>query len=134
MKTFIHPIFFSDNLIWFVLFLVTPYYGRKFVASKTIEPGSELYISYGENYFESRPAYESVPLSRSYSTADTVVRRFRSKLLSWKKLGSIPSNTIRPFPLQYQKKEGVVTGKHVAAQVVCQVRKTLSLWNLSSKK
>ena len=32
----------------------TPYYDRKSKATRTIRAGEELYIDYGENYFETR--------------------------------------------------------------------------------
>jgi hypothetical protein len=56
----------------------TPYHGRRFLATKRIEPGAELYLSYGERYFLSREGYESVPMKKDYWVADWFVRRFRT--------------------------------------------------------
>lgn len=56
----------------------TPYYGRQFQAVAAIEPGMELYLSYGEAYFSTRADYKTVPLSKTYSMADTFLNRFRT--------------------------------------------------------
>ena len=47
--------------------------GRAFMASKDIEPYSELYADYGEKYFTGRDAYINVPLERHYGYADTFI-------------------------------------------------------------
>ena len=78
----------------------TPYGGRKFVASKNIEPGSELYVSYGENYFESRVAYESVPLSQNYKDADTVIKKMLNRIHKVRLDETNPSSTIPHYNQQ----------------------------------
>ena len=55
----------------------TPYYGRKFLAKKHIEPGAELYIDYGAHYFRSRDDYYDVPFPEDYKRADYLLARFQ---------------------------------------------------------
>ena len=58
----------------------TIYHGRTFSAAKDIEPYSELYASYGQDYFTSRDAYWFVPLPRDYRKMDRFVKRYVSRL------------------------------------------------------
>lgn len=58
----------------------TPYYGRKFVATKYIAPGAEIYADYGEEYFVTRDAYAGVPLNYDYEKADHLLNRFQTVL------------------------------------------------------
>jgi hypothetical protein len=58
----------------------TPMTGRVFVASKDIEPYSELYADYGSNYFTGRESYKSVPLGAHYDLADQLIRRYQRNL------------------------------------------------------
>jgi SET domain len=55
----------------------TPYYGRQFRASSTIVPGMELFVDYGEGYFEYRDAYDTVPREEDYVLADQLLELFR---------------------------------------------------------
>ena len=55
----------------------TPHYGRKFRASTKITPGMELFLDYGEDYFESRDAYAEVPMPEDYVLADQLLELFR---------------------------------------------------------
>ena len=55
----------------------TPYYGRRFHATKDISAGAELYADYGEEYFSSRSVYKEVPLFADYERADKLLARFQ---------------------------------------------------------
>jgi hypothetical protein len=56
---------------------ITPFHDRKSRATRQIQAGEELYIDYGENYFESRTStYGLMPLNRHYALADKLVRRY----------------------------------------------------------
>jgi hypothetical protein len=55
----------------------TPFHGRKFLAMQKIEPGAELYASYGESYFEARSAYRDVPMKRHFRSANKLITKFR---------------------------------------------------------
>lgn len=48
----------------------TPYYGRRFMATRDIQPYSELFASYGEAYFTARPEYDTIPFLNDYDIAD----------------------------------------------------------------
>ena len=54
----------------------TPMVGRRFIAIDNIKPFSELYASYGEGYFDGRPAYDFVPFDRHYDRADVLINTF----------------------------------------------------------
>ena len=54
----------------------TPMVGRRFIAIDNIKPFSELYASYGEGYFDGRPAYDFVPFDRHYDRADVLISTF----------------------------------------------------------
>ena len=63
----------------------TPYHSRRFEATEDILPGSELFASYGEDYFASRAdRYGYIPLLDNYKRADKFLRQFNrlSKTLS----------------------------------------------------
>ena len=55
----------------------TPYYGRQFEASQYMAPGKEVFVDYGEDYFQSRQDYAEVPRSEDYILADQLLERFR---------------------------------------------------------
>ena len=59
--------------------------GRRFVAKKAIEPFSELYANYGEEYFAGRSAYNSVPFKKHYGMADHLIKSFIANVTSWQK-------------------------------------------------
>ena len=61
----------------------TPMTGRRFAATKNIEPFSELYASYGESYFEGRTVYDFVPFERHYERADDLIRSFIGNVTTW---------------------------------------------------
>jgi len=63
----------------------TPMTGRRFVAYKTIKPFSELYASYGEEYFEGRLVYDFVPFKRHYDIADNLIDTFIGNVTLWQK-------------------------------------------------
>lgn len=52
------------------------FHGRSFYAKKDIEPYSELYASYGDNYFATRDQYWFVPMKSDYKKADHFMRRY----------------------------------------------------------
>lgn len=54
----------------------TRYHDRKGFASTTIPAGMELFLSYGEEYFESKTEYQAMPLSRHYPQANRFLRGF----------------------------------------------------------
>jgi hypothetical protein len=55
----------------------TPYHSRMFEATKYIPPGMELFASYGESYFETRPqSYGYLPFPRNYKHADRLLHKF----------------------------------------------------------
>lgn len=56
----------------------TPYHDRAFEATRDIPAGQELFVNYGENYFSSRTKYSSVPLSKDYEEADSIIRKFQN--------------------------------------------------------
>ena len=52
----------------------TPFFNRLMIALKDIEPGFELFDSYGEDYFTQREyLYGQIPLSEDYSKADELI-------------------------------------------------------------
>jgi len=55
----------------------TIYHGRSFVATEPIEPGQELFVSYGNNYFTSRKhTYGYLPMpSKDYDRADFILEK-----------------------------------------------------------
>ena len=55
----------------------TPYYGRQFRAVTAIAPGMELFVDYGEGYFESRHDYDMMPRVEDYVLADQMLELFR---------------------------------------------------------
>lgn len=55
----------------------TPYHGRPTKARRNIPAGQELFVNYGEEYFVSREAYDSVPLRQDYREADKLTKRFQ---------------------------------------------------------
>ena len=63
---------------------ISPMSGRRFAATETIEPFSELYASYGESYFLGRPVYNFVPFDRHYIWADKLIKSFIDNLTSWR--------------------------------------------------
>eukprot|EP00537_Pseudo-nitzschia_pungens_P017557 CAMPEP_0172410782 /NCGR_PEP_ID=MMETSP1061-20121228/77059_1 /TAXON_ID=37318 /ORGANISM="Pseudo-nitzschia pungens, Strain cf. pungens" /LENGTH=664 /DNA_ID=CAMNT_0013146977 /DNA_START=73 /DNA_END=2067 /DNA_ORIENTATION=+ len=65
----------------------TPMTGRRFEATKAIEPFSELYASYGEGYFDGRAVYDFVPFERHYDEADKLIQFFIGNVTSWRKEG-----------------------------------------------
>ncbi|KAG7356187.1 SET methyltransferase domain containing protein [Nitzschia inconspicua] len=67
----------------------TPMTGRIFVASKDIEPFSELYADYGEGYFSGRSSYDSVPLFDDYEKADKLIGQYMKRLKAMKSNASI---------------------------------------------
>lgn len=71
---------------------ITPYHDRKSKATRSIAAGEELYIDYGENYFESREyIYGLMPMHRHYKEADSfVVNRYQP--FRDKKLADIPEH------------------------------------------
>ena len=55
----------------------TPYYGRQIYALRDLEPGSELYIDYSQDYFRTREEYaDVVPLFKDYRDADRLLKGF----------------------------------------------------------
>jgi len=62
----------------------TPMTGRRFEATQTIKPFSELYASYGEAYFEGRKIDDFVPFERHYASANTLINSFIDNVTSWK--------------------------------------------------
>jgi len=59
--------------------------GRRFAAGKSIEPFSELYASYGEDYFNGRPVYDFVPFDEHYELADQLINSFIGNVTMWQK-------------------------------------------------
>jgi hypothetical protein len=62
---------------------ITPMTGRRFVATEHIKPFSELYASYGEGYFDGRPAYDFVPFNRHYDKADVLINTYIRNVTTW---------------------------------------------------
>jgi SET domain len=58
----------------------TPMTGRIFVATTDIEPFSELYADYGNQYFTGRSSYDSVPLDIHYEQADKLIGTYMAKV------------------------------------------------------
>eukprot|EP00980_Cylindrotheca_fusiformis_P010646 scaffold2366_cov115-Cylindrotheca_fusiformis.AAC.20 len=56
----------------------TPFHNRTFEAMRDIPAGQELFVSYGETYFASRPKYYMVPLSEDYDVADSIIQKFQN--------------------------------------------------------
>lgn len=78
----------------------TPYNGRRFLATTKIEPFSELYADYGEDYFSSRDAYATVPLFRDYVLADTFVGNYLRRLQDLRtKIETVSANELKKPPL-----------------------------------
>lgn len=64
---------------------ITPMSGRRFAATKPIKPFSEMYASYGEQYFDGRTVYDFVPFNRHYEMADELIDKFIGNVTSWQK-------------------------------------------------
>ena len=59
----------------------TPYHNRIFSASTDIEPGMELFVSYGANYFRTRKRiYGPMPEEDDYALADELLSKFEEIL------------------------------------------------------
>ena len=59
----------------------TPFHNRRGVATKDIDAGDELFIDYGESYFEYRlQSYGPIPLHKNYKKADKVLQRYKRLL------------------------------------------------------
>ena len=59
----------------------TPFHNRRGVATKDIDAGDELFIDYGESYFEYRlQSYGPIPLHKNYKKADKVLQRYQRLL------------------------------------------------------
>ncbi len=72
----------------------TPITGRNFLAKKAIEPFSELYANYGEEYFAGRSAYDFVPFRRHYDIADELIKSFIGNITSWQKEAATDENIL----------------------------------------
>ena len=55
---------------------MTTYHGLYFVASQDIEAGSELFVKYGDDWFEEREDLKHVPLSYHFDGADSMLEDF----------------------------------------------------------
>jgi hypothetical protein len=56
---------------------ITPYHGRGSKAAQPIHMGDELFIDYGENYFESRgKTYGQIPMKDNFNEADVLLYNF----------------------------------------------------------
>jgi len=51
-------------------------YTTSFRATKSILPGEEILIDYGEDYFSSRRAFRGLPRTEDYEKADKVIQKF----------------------------------------------------------
>ena len=57
----------------------TPYHDRKSRATRSLQPGEELFIDYGENYFKTREyVYGLMPMHKDYKDANAFVKRYLS--------------------------------------------------------
>jgi hypothetical protein len=57
----------------------TPYHGRIFRATVSIEPGTELFADYGENYFWNRnDTYGYLPLFNNFEEANILLKEFQN--------------------------------------------------------
>jgi hypothetical protein len=55
----------------------TPYHGRVYRASQDIQPGMELFVNYGFNYFDSRThIYGVMPFEEDYTRADKLLLEY----------------------------------------------------------
>ena len=60
----------------------SPYHNRRYLATRKIEPGAELYLNYGEEYFASRhEIYGFLPLAENYEEADRLLHAYRNVTL-----------------------------------------------------
>lgn len=60
----------------------SPYHNRRYRATRKIQPGAELYLNYGEDYFASRPhTYGFLPLAENYQQADELLYAYRNLTL-----------------------------------------------------
>jgi len=56
---------------------ITPYHDRRGIATDTIAAGQELFISYGEVYFQSRKkTYGLIPLLQDFARADFLLKKY----------------------------------------------------------
>ena len=56
----------------------TPYHGRMSLATKDILQGEELFIDYGEHYFETREnVYGLMPFESDYPAADLLLKKYK---------------------------------------------------------
>lgn len=70
---------------------ITPYHDRKSMATRSIVAGEELYIDYGENYFQTRDyIYGLMPMHKHYKEANAFVERYQT--FRDTKLAEIPEN------------------------------------------
>jgi len=59
---------------------VSDYPTVSWYATKTIKKGEEIFLDYGENYFESRPQYENMPFTENYDEADRIAGEMKQIL------------------------------------------------------
>lgn len=56
----------------------TPYHNRRVKATKDTPAGAELFVYYGEHWFETRPdVYGTMPLSWNYAKADHLLKKYK---------------------------------------------------------
>ena len=60
---------------------ITPFVNRTSTAKKDIYAGSELFVSYGSNWFKNRANYATVPVKESYEKAQKFLERYGLMLM-----------------------------------------------------
>lgn len=89
----------------------TPFFNRVMIAQKEIEPGFELFDSYGEDYFTQREyLYGQIPLSEDYSKADEFIVSLTSLQNNLCANSGLCSNAIEHYNFYHEAFE-LMTGK-----------------------
>ncbi|KAL7484298.1 hypothetical protein ACHAW6_009942 [Cyclotella cf. meneghiniana] len=60
---------------------ITPFFNRTSTATKDIDAGSELFVSYGSSWFKNRADFATVPVKASYNEAERFLEKYGLLLL-----------------------------------------------------
>ncbi|KAL3781515.1 hypothetical protein ACHAW5_000731 [Stephanodiscus triporus] len=61
----------------------TGFHGQRMLATRDIPAGGEIFVTYGENWFENRPEMSSVPFGENYHNVDVFLARFKYLALKY---------------------------------------------------
>ena len=91
---------------------ITPMTGRRFWAQNAIQPFTELYASYGEQYFQGR-MYNFVPFLRHYDIADELIKAFIGNVTLWQKEDETDEKILNSQNFEQELWDFIVQLRHV---------------------